>query len=166
MFRAELEYKPIKGVTLTGLISTRLSKTTRQHNVMDNSNQANAYRAGTDAQDDNSTVRYSNPLLYTDPDNELAIPESVLPQGGIKYQYDDKMRSNNYRFMAEYRDVYNEKHVVNVLLGSELSTVRRTSTTWTGWGYQYNNGGIVYTPYLWLKQRNEENTDYFSEKYH
>ena len=56
MFRAELEYKPIKGVTLTGLISTRLSKTTRQHNVMDNSNQANAYRAGVDAQDDNSTV--------------------------------------------------------------------------------------------------------------
>ena len=165
MFRAELEYKPIKSVTLTGLISTRLSKTSRQHNVMDNSNQANAYRAGTDAQDDNSTIRDSNPLLYTDPDNETAVPVSVLPQGGIKYQYDDKMRSNNYRFMAEYRDVFNEKHVVNALLGSELSTVRRTSTSWTGWGYQYNNGGIVYTPYLWLKQRNEENTDYFSESF-
>lgn len=165
MFRAELEYKPIKSVTLTGLISTRLSKTSRQHNVMDNSNQANAYRAGTDAQDDNSTIRDSNPLLYTDPDNETAVPVSVLPQGGIKYQYDDKMRSNNYRFMAEYRDVFNEKHVVNALLGSELSTVRRTSTTWTGWGYQYNNGGIVYTPYLWLKQRNEENTDYFGESF-
>ena len=165
MFRAELEYKPIKTVTLTGLISTRMSSTRRQHNVMDNSNQANAYRAGTDAQDDNSTVRYSNPLLYTDPDNELAIPESVLPEGGIKYEYSDKMRSNNYRFMAEYRDVYNEKHVVNALLGSELSTVRRTSTNWTGWGYQFNNGGIVYTPYLWLKQMNEENTDYFGESF-
>ena len=165
MFRAELEYKPIKSVTLTGLISTRLSKTSRQHNVMDNSNQANAYRAGTDAQDDNSTIRDSNPLLYTDPDNETAVPVSVLPQGGIKYQYDDKMRSNNYRFMAEFRDVFNEKHVVNALLGSELSTVRRTSTSWTGWGYQYNNGGIVYTPYLWLKQRNEENTDYFGESF-
>ncbi len=165
MFRAELEYKPIKQVTLTGLISTRLSKTSRQHNVMDNANQANAYRAGTDAQDDNSTVRDSNPLLYTDPDNEKALPETVLPQGGIKYQYDDKMRSNNYRFMAEYRDVFNEKHVLNAMIGSELSTVRRTSTSWTGWGYQFNNGGIVYTPYLWLKQRNEENTDYFSESF-
>lgn len=165
MFRAELEYKPIKQVTLTGLISTRLSKTTRQHNVMDNSNQANAYRAGVDAQDDNSTIRNNNPLLYTDPDDETALPESILPQGGIKYQYDDKMRSNNYRFMAEYRDVYNDKHVINALLGSELSTVRRTATTWTGWGYQFNNGGIVYTPYLWLKQMNEENTDYFSESF-
>ena len=165
MFRAELEYKPIKTVTLTGLISTRLSSTRRQHNVMDGSNQANAYRAGVNQQDDNSTIRNSNPLLYTNPDDELALPESVLPEGGIKYEYSDKMRSNNYRFMAEYRDVYNEKHVVNALFGSELSTVRRTPTTWTGWGYQYNNGGIVYTPYFWLKQRNEENTDYFSEAF-
>ena len=165
MFRGELEYKPIKTVTLTGLISTRMSQTKRQHNVMDNSNQANAYRAGVDATDDNSTIRSSNPLLYTDPDNELAIPESVLPEGGIKYQFDDKMRSNNYRFMAEYRDVYNEKHVVNALIGTELSTVRRTSTNWTGWGYQFNNGGIVHTPYLWLKQMNEENTDYFGESF-
>lgn len=165
MFRAELEYKPIKTVTLSGLISTRLSQTRRQHNVMDRSNQANAYRAGVDAQDDNSTVRNSNPLLYTDPDNELALPESVLPNGGIKYQYDDKMRSNNYRFMADYRDVYNDVHIVNALFGTELSTVRRTASTWTGWGYQYDNGGIVYTPYLWLKQRNEENTDYFSESF-
>ena len=165
MFRGELEYKPIKTVTLTGLISTRMSHTKRQHNVKDDSNQANAYRAGVDATDDNSTVRDSNPLLYTDPDDESALPVSILPQGGIKYQYDDVMRSNNYRFMAEYRDVYNDIHTINALFGSELSTVKRTSTTWTGWGYQYNNGGIVYTPYIWLKQFNEENTDYFGESW-
>ena len=165
MYRAELEYKPIKTVTLTGLISTRMSTTRRQHNVMDNSNQANAYRAGVDAQDDNSTIRDSNNLLYTDPDNEKALPESILPIGGIKYQDDSKMRSNYYRVMAEYRDVYNEKHVLNVLLGSELSTVKRTYTNWTGWGYQFNNGGITYTPYLWLKQMNEENTEYFGESF-
>ncbi len=165
MFRAELEYKPIRTLTLTGLVSTRMSHTVRQHNVMDKSNQANAYRAGVDATDDNSTIRDSNPLLYTDPDNEQALPESVLPKGGIKYQYDDKMRSNNYRFMADYRNVFGEKHTVNAMIGSELSTVRRTSTHWTGWGYQFDNGGIVYTPYLWLKQMNEENTDYFGESF-
>ena len=165
MFRGELEYKPIKTVTLTGLISTRMSHTRRHHNVMDKSNQANAYRAGVDATDDNSTIRYSNSLLYTDPDNDLALPETVLPQGGIKYQYDDVMRSNYYRAIAEYRDVYNEDHTLNLMGGSELSTVRRTSNTWTGWGYQYDNGGITYTPYLWLKQMNEENTEYFSENF-
>ncbi len=165
MFRGELEYKPIKSVRLAGLISTRLSHTRRQHNVMDNSNQANAYRAGTDAQDDNSTIRDSNTFLYTDPDDDLALPESILPIGGIKYQYDDNMRSNNYRFTANYNNVFNNLHTFNGLVGTEYSSVRRTSTNWTGWGYQYNNGGIVHTPYLWLKQMNEENTDYFSESY-
>ncbi|MDE6689004.1 MAG: SusC/RagA family TonB-linked outer membrane protein [Prevotella sp.] len=165
MFRAELEYKPVKGLTLNGLISTRMSRTKRQHNVMDDSNQANAYRAGVDATDDNSTIRNSNPLLYTDPDNELALPETVLPEGGIKYQYDSEMRSYNYRFTADYRNVWKDLHTLNVMAGSELSTLKRIETHWTGWGYQFNNGGIVYTPYLWLKMMNEENTDYFSEAF-
>ncbi len=165
MYRGELEYKPISSVRLSGLISSRMSHTRRQHNVMDKSNQANAYRAGTDAQDDNSTIRDANSLLYTDPDNELALPESVLPTGGIKYQYDDNMRSNNYRFVANYNDVYNGLHTLNGLIGTEYSSVRRTATNWTGWGYQFDNGGITYTPYLWLKQMNEENTDYFGESY-
>ncbi|MDE6011600.1 MAG: SusC/RagA family TonB-linked outer membrane protein [Prevotella sp.] len=165
MFRAELEYKPVKGLTLNGLISTRMSRTKRQHNVMDDSNQANAYRAGVDATDDNSTIRNSNPLLYTDPDNELALPETVLPEGGIKYQYDSEMRSYNYRFTADYRNVWKDLHTLNVMAGSELSTLKRVETHWTGWGYQFNNGGIVYTPYLWLKMMNEENTDYFSEAF-
>lgn len=165
MFRGELEYKPIKSVRISGLISSRLSHTRRQHNVMDDANQANAYRAGTDAQDDNSTVRDANSLLYTDPDNELALPESILPSGGIKYQYDDNMRSNNFRLVANYNNVFKELHTLNALAGTEYSSVRRTSTSWTGWGYQYNNGGITYTPYLWLKQMNEENTEYFGESY-
>ncbi len=169
MFRGELEYKPLQteknSVTLSGLISTRMSHTRRHHNVMDKSNQANAYRAGVDAQDDNSTIRNSNSLLYTDPDNDLALPETVLPEGGIKYQYDDVMRSNFYRAMAEYRGKYSENHQVNGMLGTELSTVRRTSNNWTGWGYQFDNGGITYTPYLWMKMMNEENTEYFGESY-
>lgn len=163
MFRAELQYKPISKVTVNGLISTRTSRSRTIQNVMDDSNQANAYRAGTDATDDNSTVRDSNPLLYTDPDNPLALPESVLPQGGIMYQDGRTMTSSNYRITADYRDVFNEKHTVNAMVGMEASLLKRTTTKWTGWGYQYNNGGVVYTPYLWLKQMNEENTDYFSD---
>lgn len=165
MIRGELEWKPVRGLTVNGLISTRMTNSRRVQNVMDDSNQANAYRAGTDATDDNSTVRYSNSLLYTDPDNDLAIPETVLPVGGIKYQYDDLMRSNSYRLSADYRNVFNEVHTINALLGTDLTTLHRTAVTWTGWGYQYNNGGITYTPYLWLKQMNEENTEYFSESF-
>ena len=165
MFRGELEYKPFRGMTINGFASARMTSIKRVQNVMDDSNQANAYRAGTDATDDNSTIRSSNSLLYTDPDNDLALPESVLPVGGIRYQYDDAMRSFMYRMNADYRNVFKEVHTVNAMIGSELSTVRRTSANFTGWGYQYNNGGITYTPYLWLKQANEENTEYFGESF-
>ena len=165
MFRGELEFKPFRGLSLNGFASARMTSVKRVQNVMDDSNQANAYRAGTDATDDNSTIRDSNSLLYTDPDNDLALPESVLPVGGIRYQYDDAMRSFMYRMNADYRNVFKEKHTVNAMIGSELSTVRRTSSYMTGWGYQYNNGGITYTPYLWLKQCNEENTEYFGESF-
>ena len=165
MFRGELEWKPVRGLTLNGLMAARLTSTRRVQNIMDDSNQANAYRAGTDATDDNSTIRDSNSLLYTDPDDESALPESVLPVGGIKYQYDDTMTSYNYRFNADYRNVFKDLHTVNAMIGTELTTLHRTSSTWTGWGYQYNNGGITYTPYIWLKQYNEENTEYFSESF-
>jgi hypothetical protein len=167
MFRGELEYKPIQteknSLTFSGLISTRISHTKSIHNVKDKSNQANAYRAGVDATDDNSTVRDSNPLLYTDPDNDLALPETVLPVGGIKYEDSHETRSNFYRITAQFRSDFNENNTLNLLAGSELSTRRITSTQWTGWGYQYDNGGLTYTPYLWLKQMNEENTEYFGE---
>jgi len=165
MFRGELEYKPIRQVSINALISSRTSKTRRQQNVMDKSNQANAYRAGVNSTDANSTIRDNNPLLYTDPDNEQALPESVLPEGGIKYQYDDMMRSNTYRFMADFRDVWNEQHTLNAMAGWEISSLHRTSNTWTGWGYMYDLAGVVNTPYLWLKQGNEENTDYFDESF-
>ncbi|MBO4753321.1 MAG: SusC/RagA family TonB-linked outer membrane protein [Bacteroidales bacterium] len=165
MFRGEVEFKPFRGLTLNGFASARMTSVKRIQNVMDDSNQANAYRAGTDATDDNSTVRDSNSLLYTDPDNDLALPESVLPVGGIRYQYDDAMRSFMYRMNADYRNVFKDVHTVNAMIGSELEMLHRTSSYMTGWGYQYNNGGITYTPYLWLKQCNEENTEYFGESF-
>ena len=168
-FRGEVEYKPIQtekqSLTLFGLIATRMSTNKTVHNVMDNSNQANAYRAGVDATDDNSTIRDSNSLLYTDPDNDQALPETVLPLGGIKMEDSYLTRSNTYRFTAQYRSDITPDHKVNLFAGTELTTVKRTYTTWTGWGYQYEYGGLTYTPYLWLKQMNEENTEYFGESF-
>lgn len=62
--QAELKYTPIKKVELSALASVKYSQTTREHNVLDNSNQALAYREMS-----TSTIRNSNPFLYTDPDN-------------------------------------------------------------------------------------------------
>lgn len=71
--QAELKYTPIKKVELSALASVKYSQTTREHNVLDNSNQALAYREMS-----TSTIRNSNPFLYTDPDNPYSLPETVL----------------------------------------------------------------------------------------
>lgn len=169
LFRAEMEYKPIQtetqSLSVTGLVSTRVASSKYVRNVMDNSNQANAYRAGVDATDDNSTIRDSNSLLYTDPDNESALPESVLPQGGIKEENTSIMRSNTYKATIQYRNNMIADHEFNLAFGPELTTRHTTTTNWTGWGYQYEYGGLTYTPYLWLKQMNEENGTYFGENF-
>ena len=54
--QAELKYTPIKKVELSALASVKYSQTTREHNVLDNSNQALAYREMS-----TSTIRNSNP---------------------------------------------------------------------------------------------------------
>ena len=169
MFRAEAEFKPIQtekhSLTALGLVSTRISSTKQVRNVKDNSNQANAYRAGVDATDDNSTIRDSNALLYTDPDNDSALPETILPLGGIKEESSTLTRSNTYKLTLQYRNNMLANHEFNVAFGPELTTRHTTVTDWTGWGYQYEYGGLTYTPYLWLKQMNEENGTYFSESF-
>ena len=47
-FQAELNWKPIKGLDINALGAYRYQSSVQQHYVKDNSNQANAYRAGID----------------------------------------------------------------------------------------------------------------------
>ncbi|MCR5360976.1 MAG: SusC/RagA family TonB-linked outer membrane protein [Bacteroidales bacterium] len=170
MFRGELQWKALRtknhSIELNGLIAARYQHTKLVHNVKDKSNLANAYRAGIESgRDPNSTVQDENSFLYTDPDGDSGLPESVLPKGGIKYQTDYNLRSNDYRATMQYRGLIGDNNIVNVFVGSELETYKQTTSKWTGWGYQYENGGDVFSPYQWLKQLNEENSDYFGESF-
>ena len=65
-FRAQglLTYKPITKVELNLLGAVKYSATSQEHNILDDSNQAMAYRAMA-----TSTIRENNSYLYTDPDN-------------------------------------------------------------------------------------------------
>ena len=83
--QGEIKYKVIPELELSAIAAAKYTQTSQEHNILDGSNQAQAYRAmGT------STIRASNPFLYTDPDNPYALPISVLPNGGI-YERSDKI---------------------------------------------------------------------------
>ena len=153
----KLDYKPIKTVEMSVLGAVKYSTTTQKHHILDDSNQAMAYRAmGT------TTIRNNNPLLYTDPDNEYSLPISILPDGGILERTDRKIFGWDFRASVQYNDVYNEDHIVNFYGGVETNSNDRESTWFRGWGMQYGLGEIPNYAYEVFKKGAEENTDYFS----
>lgn len=152
-----LKYKPIKKVELTLLAGIQNTTTNQEHFILDDSNQAMAYRAM-----GNSTIREDNPFLYTDPDNIYALPITVLPDGGIYERTDRSMYKWDTRITAGYNDVFAEDHIVNLYGGMETNYVDRHKTWFRGWGMQYTMGEIPNYAYQVFKKGSEENTDYYT----
>ena len=164
-FQGELNYKPVRGLEISALGAVHYQMSRQEHNVTDNSNQARAYRAGIEPED--NTIRESNSFLYKDPDDPSALPETVLPEGGIYTLTEYSLLSTDFRGTIQYnRDLGRTgDHIISLFGGGELNSTDRQYVTFRGWGYQYNNGGVPYTDYHIFKQSQEENTQYFGKDY-
>ncbi|MCQ2325267.1 MAG: SusC/RagA family TonB-linked outer membrane protein [Paludibacteraceae bacterium] len=160
-FQAELSIKPVRGLDIRGLVAYRYNNNHIEHNIMDNSNQARAYRAGIDPED--ATIRDVNPYLYTDPDNSQAIPETVMPSGGIFHETTKTISQLDVRGTIAYnRDLGKEgHHIISVFGGVEMNIVDRKTTENYDYGYQYDYGGTPYMNYTLFKQMQEEGGTYY-----
>ena len=158
-FQAELNWKPIEGLELNALGAYRYQSSTQQHYVKDHSNQAMAYRAGIDPE--NATIRDSNKFLYTDPDDPNALPQTILPQGGIYYNNNYTVSQYDFRGTATYNKSWNNIHIFNALAGVEVSSTDRNQIAWEGWGFVYDNGGTPFLDYNLFKQQVEEGQTYY-----
>ncbi|WDF69287.1 SusC/RagA family TonB-linked outer membrane protein [Sphingobacterium oryzagri] len=158
-FQGDLRWKVVPSFELGAFGSVRYQSTTQHHYVMDLSNQALAYRAGISPE--NSTIRDSNPFLYTDPDDLFARPISVLPEGGIYNRTDYTMFEQLLRFTAQFNQTFNHDHIVSAFAGSEITASDRNNTWFRGWGLQYELGESPFTDYRVFKRGQEENTPYF-----
>lgn len=156
-FQGELKYKPISKVELGVLAAYKFNQSTQNHKIMDESNQAMAYReAGT------KTIRDRNSFLYTDPDDMFAEPVTVLPYGGIYNKTTHRMNAWDFRATAAYNDVYANDHIVNLYGGMEVNSINRTVDWFRGWGMQYSLGEIANYAYQVFKKGAEDNTDYYT----
>ncbi len=117
---------------------------------------ANAYRAAGTA-----TIRDNNKFLYRNPDSPNAQPIVVLPYGGFYNRTEDVLVNFDVRNSITYTKTFAEKHNVNVLVGQQIKYADRQTFSNTGYGYQYGNGGTVFTDYRILKQTIESNFPYF-----
>ena len=162
-FQGELDWKPITGLNLHVLGAYRFQQAEQNHYIMDNSNQANAYRAGIDPED--ATIRDANPYLYTDPDVEGALPETVLPEGGMWYHTLNSLSQYNLRATAQYSKTFNNTHITNFFAGTEISSVTRHEEYFQGWGVVYENGRLPYIDPSLFKQMTEQNGEYYHDTY-
>lgn len=156
-FQGELKYKPIPGLEVNALGAIKYEYSSQQHHILDNSNQAMAYRAMGDA-----TIRESNSFLYTDPDNPYALPISVLPEGGIYQRSDFGMNGVDFRASAAYSKTFADIHVINMNVGSEYNSYDREKSWFNGWGMQYSLGEIPFYVYDFFKKSIEAGSDYYS----
>ena len=164
-FQGDINWKPVRGLEIAALAAIRHQMSRQEHNIKDESNQARAYRAGIDPE--NSTIRDNNPYLYSDPDNPLALPETVLPKGGIYNLTEYSLTSYDFRGTVSYNADLGRTgdHIISLFGGGELNSTDRQYTWFRGWGYQYNNGGVPYLDYRLFKQGQEENSVYYSNDF-
>ena len=169
-FQGELTWKPVKGLEIAGLASIRYHHDELQHNIMDFSNQARAYRAGLGLDEgdiENDLIRDANEYLYTDPDVSGALPETVLPDGGIIKDTDKRLLAVDFRGTISYNYGFantggeGDDHILNLFGGVESNSTDRQNSWFQGWGYQYENGGIPSFNYKAFKQMKEEGTQYY-----
>ena len=161
-FQGDINWKPVRGLEIMALAAIRQQTSRQEHHIKDESNQARAYRAGIDPED--ATIRDSNPYLYSDPDDPLALPETVLPKGGIYDFTEYTLTSMDFRATVSYNADLGRSgdHIISLFGGGELNSTDRQLTWFRGWGYQYNNGGEPYLDYRLFKQSQEENSMYFA----
>ncbi len=156
-FQGEVKWRAMPGLEFTALGAFKYENSSQQHNILDDANQALAYRAMGDA-----TIRDQNSFLYTDPNNPYALPISVLPEGGIYRRTDYGMSGQDFRVSGAYSKTIADKHIINMNVGGEYNSYDRDRSLFTGWGMQYALGEIPFYVYEFFKQGIEAGTDYYA----
>ena len=155
-FQLELKWKPFKDLEFATLGAIKYSTSSQEHNILEDSNQALAYRAM-----DNALIRDANKLLFTDKDDLYALPVSVLKQGGIYQRTENRMLDYDFRATANYNHTFAQKHIVNLFGGLETTSISRNRSWFNGWGMNYR-GETAYFEYLYFKKLDQENSNYYS----
>jgi TonB-linked SusC/RagA family outer membrane protein len=162
--QGRLSYKLTPSLTYDFTGSLRYAKTTEEHDVLDNSNEANAYRVGdaTVWPGSNSIVNQNNRFLYQDPSLPFNQAVSVLPYGGFYKRTDRQLSTIYLRNQFTYNQSFDDKmHQITALVGQEYISTDRQTASDVGVGYQWNSGGTPFVDYTYFKQLTQTNGVYY-----
>lgn len=155
--KGNLSYKIVPHLTYEFTGSLRYAKTTQEHQVKENSNEAQAYRAnGT------SVINDANPFLYRDPATPDLPKLVVLPYGGFYNRADITLSNYTIRNQVTYSNSWKENtHQLTAFAGQEIIYLNRQISTSNGVGYQYGNGAVPYNYYYYFEQLFQNNKNYY-----
>ena len=153
-FQGEISWKPITGLEFHLLGAYRTQKTSQEHSVLNESNQAEAYRAGVD----DPNIMYNNRFLYQDPDNPNSLPISVMPTGGIYIRNDYMVKQLDFRGTVQYNKIWNDTHIMNLFGGMEVNKTDRDQSMHSDYGVDFDNARIVNITPEFYKQAREQGT--------
>lgn len=158
--QGEIKYKLLKNLTYDFIGAYRYAKTGQNHSVREGSNMPQAYRAG--VYPENATIRDNNRFLYKNPDDPDGYAVSVLPQGGLFLTNDDYLKSFFVRNSLDYNNTFGGKHIIRLFASQEMRYIDRQNTQFTGYGYQFDKGGVPFIDPNAIKQSVEGNFNYYS----
>ena len=157
-FQGEISWKPILGLELKLLGAYRINQSSREHFVLNSSNQAEAYRAGVG----NPNIMYNNKYLYTDPDVPNSLPFSVMETGGIYTINKNQVKQLDFRATVNYNKVWNDTHIFNALVGFEANRADYDASEHNDYGVDFDNARLVTITPAFYKQAKEEGTELVS----
>ncbi len=132
--------------------SFRRSNNSHDHIMTERSNLANAYRV-----DYNDVLRTANTLLYKDPTDPLAVPETILPKGGFIYA---RANLGNFFYIKNSLSLKKtwSKHSLDAMGGIDITSDRIDRKYTKGIGYMYYGGRII-SPNTLAYQQSVQNDD-------
>lgn len=155
--QGQLEYKPTKDLKYTFLGSSRYVASNSDHRIMEGSNVVGAYNAA-----ETTIVRDENNFLYQDPEDPNSIPVVVLPQGGILKTGKNTLKTYTFRNTLEWSKRFDEEvHGLTIYAGQEFRYADREQSENTGYGYQFDRGGTVFTDPNIIDKVIDEDLPYF-----
>lgn len=140
-FMADLNYEILPNLSLTGRLSARYFHSDRTRMIHENSNEANAYRAGT-REGDNEIIQQQNGLLYERPGSSTGIKYSRLPEGGIYERYSDDMENYYMNANANWNPKLGDDHNFTFMFGAEVRYVDREAHASQDFGHFFDMGDI------------------------
>ncbi len=157
-FQGQAEYKLNENLTYNFLGSARYVTSNSEQSATENSNVAGAYRSA-----ETTIVQDQNTFLFTDPDEPNSRPRVVLPVGGILTTSKNTLTSYTFRNTLDFTKRFKDDiHGLRIYGGQEYRYADRSRSSNTGYGYQFDRGGTVFTDPGILKKAILEGNEYFS----